>query len=145
MSKKHDRAYARTPQDLERKYSSKKADDFVVKQGELGAWRYRRWNSGIVECWITVAVSTAITTTMGSLYCGDTFSEATTYPVAFVSRPREIATIHSDGAVGCLYVHSINTKSETGRYSIIQPTILSTPTTVYYDLYVLGETYSGAD
>lgn len=27
--------------------------DYVVAQGISGNWRYRKWNSGIAECWIT--------------------------------------------------------------------------------------------
>lgn len=25
--------------------------DFIIAQGESGNWRYRKWNSGIAECW----------------------------------------------------------------------------------------------
>lgn len=25
--------------------------DFVIEQGKSGAWTYRKWNSGIAECW----------------------------------------------------------------------------------------------
>ena len=27
--------------------------DYVVEQGTSGIWTYRKWNSGIAECWIT--------------------------------------------------------------------------------------------
>lgn len=26
-------------------------DDWVVEQGTSGIWTYRKWNSGIAECW----------------------------------------------------------------------------------------------
>lgn len=28
-----------------------RVDDFVVEQGTSGIWTYRKWNSGIAECW----------------------------------------------------------------------------------------------
>ena len=27
--------------------------DYVVEQGTSGIWTYRKWNSGVSECWIT--------------------------------------------------------------------------------------------
>lgn len=27
--------------------------DYVVAEGTSGNWRYRKWNSGIAECWLT--------------------------------------------------------------------------------------------
>jgi hypothetical protein len=27
------------------------ATDFIVEQGTSGIWTYRKWNSGIAECW----------------------------------------------------------------------------------------------
>ena len=32
--------------------------DYVVAQGTSGIWTYRKWNSGIAECWTTSSVNT---------------------------------------------------------------------------------------
>ena len=32
--------------------------DYVVEQGTSGIWTYRKWNSGIAECWTTSARNT---------------------------------------------------------------------------------------
>lgn len=32
--------------------------DYVVAQGTSGIWTYRKWNSGIAECWTTSTVNT---------------------------------------------------------------------------------------
>ena len=31
--------------------------DYVVAQGTSGIWTYRKWNSGIAECWTTSAIT----------------------------------------------------------------------------------------
>lgn len=31
--------------------------DYIVEQGASGDWTYRKWNSGIVECWRLVSIS----------------------------------------------------------------------------------------
>ena len=43
------------------------ADD-LVEQGISGGWRYRKWASGLAECWGEVAVNTAITEALGAMY-----------------------------------------------------------------------------
>ena len=32
--------------------------DYVVAEGTSGNWRYRKWNSGIAECWTTSRLNT---------------------------------------------------------------------------------------
>ena len=32
--------------------------DYVVEQGTSGIWTYRKWNSGIAECWTTSRLNT---------------------------------------------------------------------------------------
>lgn len=42
--------------------------DYIVEQGISGGWRYRKWASGLAECWGEVAVNTAITDALGAMY-----------------------------------------------------------------------------
>jgi hypothetical protein len=42
--------------------------DFVVEQGTSGAWAYRKWFSGISECWATVTGTLSYYTTINSFY-----------------------------------------------------------------------------
>ena len=45
--------------------------DYVVAQGTSGNWTYRKWNSGIAECWASKNCgNVAITEAWGSLYEG---------------------------------------------------------------------------
>lgn len=37
--------------------------DYVVDQGTSGIWTYRKWNSGLAECWGTYSASIAVNTT----------------------------------------------------------------------------------
>ena len=42
--------------------------DYVVEQGTSGNWTYRKWNSGIAECWGNISGSFTISTATGALY-----------------------------------------------------------------------------
>ena len=47
--------------------------DFVVEQGTSDIWTYRKWNSGIAECWGVSSGTTSITTSwyQANLYVSD--------------------------------------------------------------------------
>ena len=34
------------------------AVDYIVEQGTSGGWTYRKWNSGIIECYISISSPT---------------------------------------------------------------------------------------
>ena len=62
--------------------------DFIVAEGESGIWHYRKWNSGLAECWGKAEKTVAITTQMGNVYINGTASDTTVmYPFKFVEIP----------------------------------------------------------
>lgn len=42
--------------------------DYVVEQGESGVWTYRKWNSGVAECWGKQSGTVSCDAVWGSLY-----------------------------------------------------------------------------
>ena len=36
--------------------------DYVIEQGTSGIWTYRKWNSGVAECWGTTSVTVTLST-----------------------------------------------------------------------------------
>ena len=42
--------------------------DYIVEEGTDGDWTYRKWNSGIAECWGLHNKTTAVNTSWGNLY-----------------------------------------------------------------------------
>lgn len=74
--------------------------DYIVEQGTEGIWTYRKWNSGIAECWgYTVGTSIACTTQWGSAY----YSAPRTYDFPtglFIPYPIITATLYDGGGLG---------------------------------------------
>ena len=63
-------------------------DDYIVAQGISGNWRYRKWNSGIAECWGEVTVRASITDAIGSMYM--TVTDYFSWPNALFSEAPRI-------------------------------------------------------
>ena len=60
-------------------------DDYVVEQVTGGSWTYRKWNSGIAECWC--AVNDTVTYE-GAAFGGYLYNTGSySYPLNFISAP----------------------------------------------------------
>lgn len=74
--------------------------DYIVAQGTQGIWEYRRWASGIAECWIEEYTVPSITISSnwgtGNIYCGYIASPGQ-YPFAFKTAPIVIPTFSNRG------------------------------------------------
>jgi hypothetical protein len=77
--------------------------DYVVAQGQQGIWTYRRWSSGIAECWIEAYKLPAINFTAGwgqVLWSADVTSPGE-YPFKFKTLPLVIPTWASTSNYSC--------------------------------------------
>lgn len=116
--------------------------DYIVEQGSNNGWEYRKWNSGRAECWKSVTLTTAATTTWGVLWKGDSYIERQTYPFNFAEKPIENVTIQS-GSIGSWALaadggNGVNGASASARYTVCRPA--STNSTEYYfSFYVIGK------
>lgn len=73
------------------KLLNKEDNDYIVEQGTSGIWTYRKWNSGIAECWGVQSVSVpSVSKEWGqsgsTVYYSDSFGGAR-YPFNFSSAP----------------------------------------------------------
>lgn len=115
--------------------------DYVVAQGTSGIWTYRKWNSGLAECWGVYTMNSAATKAWGSLYYSDTLAPRINYPFTFTSRPQESVFLHGSGVAGWAYPEAggigLNTTTQTGQYGFLRPTSI-TSSEVKYEYTVVG-------
>ncbi len=118
--------------------------DYIIEQGVSNDWIYRKWNSGIGECWKTFTHSTSLANAWGELYIGTSTSRQE-YPFEFSSKPIEQATLQSSTHAGWLYPASggngVNNANESACYNIARPMgggTIDTEQTFYLSLYCIG-------
>lgn len=73
------------------------AADYIVEQGVSGIWTYRKWASGVAECWLESELhltgSTPVAYMNDSAYYSDAIFDS---PITFKTQPRGVA----NGALG---------------------------------------------
>ena len=78
--------------------SANQAADYVVETGTSGKWAYRKWASGIGECWATLGfASLNVSNTWGSMYYATWMNSEVNkngrkYPFNFVQEPTVTAS-----------------------------------------------------
>ncbi len=82
--------------------------DFVVEQGTTGIWTWRKWYSGIAECWGKNIVTIDITTAWGTLSYGQV--SAIEFPFTFKSAPTCQVTAETSNAAWATCNVRANTK-----------------------------------
>lgn len=123
--------------------------DFIVEQGtkttgsgnSQANWVYRKWNSGIAECWCRKHVSTAVNTAWGNLYVSGALSYTNiTWGVSFTDIPVANITI-APNATGAFLIAGGSTsltKTNTGGYEIARGSALTTAGNFYINYYAIG-------
>lgn len=89
------------------KFGSYPMMDFIIEQGNSGAWAYRKWSSGTAECWLESDLYLTGTTPVAYMNGSAYYSYATAYlPFAFQTRPRIVAEGNLGTGMGFVNVSS---------------------------------------
>lgn len=98
--------------------STKNVQDYVVAQGVSGNWRWRKWNSGVAECWQRYSYETPAMVAVGGIFYSPKNVGGLAYPFEFIAKPTEL--VSCDGNIGGWYAAAnelpTNTTTETGYY-----------------------------
>lgn len=99
--------------------------DFVVEQGTSGIWTYRKWNSGIAECWGEyVEGDIKCNSPWGVVYESKSIG-AIPYPFTFSAVPAELitgASINAGSAYMIEYGSAVpNTTTTSGSVYLVRP------------------------
>jgi hypothetical protein len=106
--------------------------DYIVEQGTSGIWTYRKWNSGIAECWGSYEQSnveikhgwgTSYNNNSYPLYYSDSWSVALPTNL-FVDTPNFNVSVFGSGATSgvMLETHSLGSYAESPAMCVLRPT-----------------------
>lgn len=125
--------------------NAKQQGDFVVETGSKDGWEYRKWNSGIAECWRTrVCEYVNCDTAWGSLFEDTKPFGNVDFPFAFTGKPNLDLCISrtTDSAYFLTTPYGVAnscTATNTGTWYFWRPTATRNIATVYVDIYAIGK------
>lgn len=116
--------------------ASNNPEDYIVEEGTSGIWTYRKYASGIAECWgRTPDLVKTFNITLGQGYRTDKFTA--TYPTGlFISPPVTNLTLHDNGAI--LGWVSLSANSATVVEGYPSALISVTNKTIHIDINAKG-------
>ena len=97
--------------------------DVIIEEGISGLWRYRKWASGVAECWCTKEITANITTAWGGIYTSGALADTNiVYPFAFVELPSLSVSLNATGTSAFLMASGGSgvqaNSTQTGAYEI---------------------------
>lgn len=114
--------------------------DFVIQQGVSGVWNYRKWKSGIAECWCQHSFTATISTAWGVLFESGAIS-LPAFPFTFA----EIPQVHIS-AGNCNYAMFVERGSTSAWASKTSPGVMyvvrpnTVPSASYQvNIYAIGK------
>lgn len=87
--------------------------DYIIEQGASGIWTYRKWSSGIAECWCAQSYSNiSVATAWGSVYESD--GQKLSFPSGiFTAAPECCSITYGGGSEAALSIESFGLPSKT--------------------------------
>lgn len=99
--------------------------DWIVEEGTSGIWTYRKWDSGVAECWGTASGTTTCNAAFGSsLQITPTLSTAFTSDF-FVSTPCVNITSKSAGNSSLIVFNTGTTTKDVVVFQLGRPTAIA--------------------
>ena len=113
--------------------------DYIIEQGTDGIWGYRKWNSGVAECWFLQTQNQTHTTTTQWGSCYESPSFYYTYPSGlFIEEPNHDCR-KAGGVGGWLEVGGGGTKDRTPTLYLIYPVQRTTSYTGWIGVSAIGK------
>lgn len=101
------------------------AADYVIDQGRSGYWTYRRWNSGLMDCYARIPVSFNVNITWHAIWRTEVGLYNQTYPVPFVETPVLVRSFDSTKGTSWALASTGASKTTTGGTMFANTTNIS--------------------
>ena len=116
-------------------------NDMVIEWGEKDGWTYRKWSSGIAECWCSKTLENVpITTAWGNLFVTGAIEETNiNLPFEFAQVP--LITVTPQTVSGCSAFMVLNSaegnmssKTQTGTYEFVRGNSATIKVNICYEV-----------
>lgn len=113
-------------------------NDYIVEQGTSGIWTYRKWNSGIAECWGIKDSQVTQWDTWGNLFEGAPAVQENFPSGLFISAPLFYVTATAWAGLAGVETWKEPTATQTPILNVIRPSTVGAGT-VHFNMYAKGK------
>lgn len=115
--------------------------DYIVEQGTSGIWTYRKWNSGVSECFAKQQTTITSWSSWGSLYEASPYPQNIAFPSGlFTEIPVCLASVSSDSSGGLVSLEMGVVSKTTISYLIpLRPNSGSNNVKINYFIHAIGK------
>ena len=115
-------------------------NDYVTDQGTDGDWIYRKWNSGISECWATATTTAATNTSDGGGYVSASAVTPGDFPTGlFIATPNVQVTCNSGNVIGSVTSYANPSTTSAGSYKLYRVSSNTNTGTKTFNFYCIGK------
>lgn len=113
-----------------------KAKDYVVEQGTDGIWTYRKWASGVSECWGRIVFLSTGSTAWGNVYWVTPNTQVDFPTSLFTSSPTVAVSTTNNAVQGWGSANNISASSV--NVFLMRPTSVGSGLTIELDIIAKG-------
>jgi hypothetical protein len=119
---------------------SSSATDYVTSNGTSNGWRYRKWNSGLIECWCSVSITPSFSTWHTDFYISSSTYGNYAYPFTMSNPSVQMQVKCAQG--GWVVTTTAGSSSRCPTCKIAASTNSGGTETMYLDIYCRNSTTS---
>ena len=108
--------------------------DYIVEQGTSGIWTYRKWNSGVAECWGTYTSGNISVASRNGWYSGECIPD--NFPTGLFNSVPKMSTNCTTWGTGFHFSFAYSVTSSGCKVGGIRNDLVSSPMTV--DIFATG-------
>ena len=113
--------------------------DYIIEQNTSGIWTYRKWASGISECWGLSSKRITSWSSWGGLYEAQPKFEEN-YPAnLFIDRPHVFVSSLNGPGIASIEYYGQGSASTTPEFYLLRPSTTTVNQTYYISIHAIGK------
>lgn len=114
-------------------------NDYVTEQNTSGDWTYRKWNSGVAECWATKTITAATNSSDAGGYVSASAATPSAFPFTFTAIPNVQVTCNSGTITGSVTCAGSPSTTSAGSWKLYRNNTNAGTNDKIFMFYVVGK------
>lgn len=119
--------------------SSGEGVDYIIETNTSNGWLYRKWNSGVAECWATKTITAATNSSDAGGYVSASAATPSAFPFTFTAIPNVQVTCNSGTITGSVTCAGSPSTTSAGSWKLYRNNTNAGTNDKIFMFYVVGK------